>query len=199
MLTAGLRRSTVSASGLGVRASAAIAVRCGSQVRHRDEFSEWFTSRRPTTHALNRPDVTLWADLGAYRARSSAQSQPDDLWPPPLIIYRADAGTRNCQRFSHATGAASMSRSQVAIRTACVAARLTWEAPSVNVRWRPSLAMGIVTHSLGYSPREHDRRFGAGGPSDFQEALQVHASPPQFYRPLWLRSGCPRDLQCRLA
>ena len=41
---------------------------------------------------------------------------------------------------------ASSSRSQVAIRTACVAARLTWEAPSVNVRWRPSLAMAIVTH-----------------------------------------------------
>ncbi len=36
-------------------------------------------SRRPTTHALNRPDVTLWADLGRYRACSSTQSRSDLL------------------------------------------------------------------------------------------------------------------------
>jgi hypothetical protein len=43
---------------------------------------------------------------------------------------------------------ASSSRSQVAVRTARAAACLTWEAPSVSVRWRPLLSVVIV--SLGY-------------------------------------------------
>jgi len=38
------------------------------------------------------------------------------------------------------------SQSQVAGPTASGAARLTWEPRSVNVRWRPLLAMAIVTH-----------------------------------------------------
>ena len=42
--------------------------------------------------------------------------------------------------------AASSSRSQVPARTASAAACLTWEAPSVGVRWRPSLPVAIVTH-----------------------------------------------------
>ena len=41
---------------------------------------------------------------------------------------------------------ASSSRSQVAAPTASAGARLTWEAPSVDVRWRPLLAVAIVTH-----------------------------------------------------
>ena len=41
---------------------------------------------------------------------------------------------------------ASSSRSQRAMRTARAAAYLTWEAPSVGVRWRPLLSVVIVTH-----------------------------------------------------
>jgi hypothetical protein len=41
---------------------------------------------------------------------------------------------------------ASSSRSQVTARAASAAACLTWERPSVDVRWRPPLAAAIVTH-----------------------------------------------------
>jgi hypothetical protein len=41
---------------------------------------------------------------------------------------------------------ASSYRSQVAVPTASAAACLTWTRPSVSVRWRPLLAMAIVTH-----------------------------------------------------
>ncbi len=44
--------------------------------------------------------------------------------------------------------AASSSRSQVQTRTASAAARLAWDRPSVGVRWRPPLAVAIVTWSL---------------------------------------------------
>ena len=57
---------------------------------------ERFTSRRPTTHALNRPGLTLWADLGAYRACSSTQSRPDGLWPP--LPGRATGGLQDRPR-----------------------------------------------------------------------------------------------------
>jgi hypothetical protein len=42
--------------------------------------------------------------------------------------------------------AASSSRSQVAVSTASAASYLTWERSSVSVRWRPLLALAIVTH-----------------------------------------------------
>jgi hypothetical protein len=42
--------------------------------------------------------------------------------------------------------AASSSRSQVASRAASTAACLTWERPSIDVRWRSPLTMAIVTH-----------------------------------------------------
>jgi hypothetical protein len=41
--------------------------------------------------------------------------------------------------------AASSSRSQVAIPVSRVAVSLTWERLSVSVRWRPPLAVAIVT------------------------------------------------------
>jgi hypothetical protein len=41
---------------------------------------------------------------------------------------------------------ASSSRSQVQTRTASAAVRLAWDRPSVGVRWRPPLAVVIVTH-----------------------------------------------------
>src|SRR5215471_16228617 len=41
---------------------------------------------------------------------------------------------------------ASSSRSQVAVWTASCASSLTWQPPSVNVRWRPPLAVAIVPH-----------------------------------------------------
>jgi hypothetical protein len=41
---------------------------------------------------------------------------------------------------------ASSSPRQVAALTASAAARLTWEAPSADVRWRPVLSVAIVTH-----------------------------------------------------
>jgi len=40
---------------------------------------------------------------------------------------------------------ASSSRSQVAVYAASAAACLTWERPSVTVRWRPPLLVAIVT------------------------------------------------------
>ena len=43
-------------------------------------------------------------------------------------------------------GAASSSRSQIVVRAARVVACLTWEAPSVGVRWRALLSVVIVTH-----------------------------------------------------
>jgi hypothetical protein len=42
--------------------------------------------------------------------------------------------------------AASSSRSQVASLSASAAARLAWDRPSVDVRWRPPLSVAIVTH-----------------------------------------------------
>jgi len=42
--------------------------------------------------------------------------------------------------------AASSSRSQVQTRTASTAASLAWDRPSVGVRWRPPLAVAVVTH-----------------------------------------------------
>jgi len=42
--------------------------------------------------------------------------------------------------------AASSSRSQVTAWTASAAACLAWEAPSIDVRWRPPLVIAIVTH-----------------------------------------------------
>jgi len=42
--------------------------------------------------------------------------------------------------------AASSSRSQVAVPTASAGPRLTWEPPSIDVRWRPLLAVAMVTH-----------------------------------------------------
>jgi hypothetical protein len=41
---------------------------------------------------------------------------------------------------------ASSSRSQVQTQTASAVARLAWDRPSGGVRWRPSLAVVIVTH-----------------------------------------------------
>jgi hypothetical protein len=41
---------------------------------------------------------------------------------------------------------ASSSRSQLAVSTASAASCLTWERLSVSVRWRPLLALAIVTH-----------------------------------------------------
>jgi hypothetical protein len=41
---------------------------------------------------------------------------------------------------------ASSSRSQVAGSTASTSSCLTWERSSVSVRWRPLLALAIVTH-----------------------------------------------------
>jgi hypothetical protein len=42
--------------------------------------------------------------------------------------------------------AASSSRSQLAMRTTTASACLTWELPSIGVRWRPLLSVVIVTH-----------------------------------------------------
>jgi hypothetical protein len=47
---------------------------------------------------------------------------------------------------------ASSSRSQVTVSTASAASCLTWERPSVDVRWRPPLAVAIVTHLVTRLP-----------------------------------------------
>jgi hypothetical protein len=48
--------------------------------------------------------------------------------------------TLKCQRL------ASSSRNQVQPGTTSAAALLTWDRPSVSVRWRPPLSVAIVTH-----------------------------------------------------
>jgi hypothetical protein len=76
---------------------------------------------------------------------------------------------------------ASSSRSQVLTGTASAAARLTWERPSVGVRWRPLLAMAIVTHLVTRPPCTCWKAWCVD-PSDFQKDFQstrVHYSPPE--------------------
>jgi hypothetical protein len=46
----------------------------------------------------------------------------------------------------HPATVASSSRSQVAARLTSAAAFVTCDRPSVGVRWRPRLAVAIVTH-----------------------------------------------------
>jgi hypothetical protein len=53
--------------------------------------------------------------------------------------------------------AASSSRSQVLTGTASAAARLAWDRPSVDVRWRPPSAVAIVTHLVTRSLRSRCR------------------------------------------
>ena len=63
---------------------------------------------------------------------------------------------------------ASSSRSQVAVPTARAAASLAWERPSVSVRWRPLLAVAIVTHlvtQLASQPGIYDLSTGDGAPT----------------------------------
>ena len=48
--------------------------------------------------------------------------------------------------------AASSSRSQVEARTASAEARVACGGPSVDARWRPPLAVAIVTHFVTRPP-----------------------------------------------
>jgi hypothetical protein len=66
-----------------------------------------------------------WAEL-------TCESQGNSIGPPP-------------DQFSP-QALASSSRSQVQTQTASAAARLAWDIPSVDVRWRPLLVMAIVTY-----------------------------------------------------
>lgn len=43
---------------------------------------------------------------------------------------------------------ASSSRSQIAMRTASAGESLTWEAPSVGIRWSPPLSVAIISHLI---------------------------------------------------
>jgi len=47
---------------------------------------------------------------------------------------------------------ASSSRSQIAVWPASALARLTWQALSVDVRWRPPPSVAIVTHLVTRLP-----------------------------------------------
>jgi hypothetical protein len=76
--------------------------------------------------------------------------------------------------------AASSSRSQVASLSASAAARLAWDRPSVDVRWRPPLSVAIVTHFvtrwlLGRPrPGEHlTRRSPCGHPHSFRSVRDL--------------------------
>ena len=88
-------------------------------------------------------------------ACKSADGVPYRPWPGPTasagLLISAEIRTRWCQLWVSSTGwrfanPASSSRSQVAMQTARAAARLTWEAPSVGVRWRSLPSVVIVTH-----------------------------------------------------
>jgi len=95
---------------------------------------------------------------------------------------------------------ASSSRSQVAMWTTRAAACLTWEAPSVGVRWRPLLSAGIVNHlvtrSLASRSRERLLRRSSGAilrPVMLELSHQTQVSvDDRLAPPLLLRSGTQR-------
>ena len=90
--------------------------------------------------------------------------------------------------------AASSSRSQVAVRAARAAACLNWQRSSVSVRWRPRLAVVIVTHLV-------TRSFG----SRCREALLKHPVSPSANRyraypdPEWVLYGRTPRMQTEAA
>jgi hypothetical protein len=57
---------------------------------------------------------------------------------------------------------ASSSRSQIAVRAACTAARLASGRPPVSVHWRPPLSVAIVTHLVTRLPNESVVELGTG-------------------------------------
>ena len=63
-----------------------------------------------------------------------------------LTLTRQDNSVRLPSATPALLALASSSRSQVPMWAARAAARLTWARPSVSVRWRPLLAVAIVTH-----------------------------------------------------
>jgi len=126
--------------------------------------------------------------IGRLDQRASAVV--DELEPLVMRSWRLVAKPAlNCdfssQWFSSCNDSvASSSRSQVAARTASAAAHLAWDRPSVDVRWRPLLAVAIVTHFVtqsfsrrgrplgrARSARWHDRPFS--GVADAQLRLDV--------------------------
>ncbi len=80
-----------------------------------------------------------------YRPSPSQRGRPS--WPavmrPPHVSDHTPSHA--CPTRTESV-LASSSRSQVAVLTASAAARLTWDRSSVSVRWRPLLAVAIVTH-----------------------------------------------------
>jgi hypothetical protein len=91
---------------------------------------------------------------GGERDTGGVGGEPDVASRITMLSYSPSALSRFCDDHmpSEPVGvagfepAASSSRSQVPIRTASAAACLTWEALSVDVRWRPRLSAVIVTH-----------------------------------------------------
>jgi hypothetical protein len=65
---------------------------------------------------------------------SPAARRPTTTASPVAIL------TLKCQQL------ASSSRSQVLAATTSAAVCLAWDRPSMDVRWRPPLAVAIVTH-----------------------------------------------------
>ena len=84
--------------------------------------------------------------------------------------------------------AASSSRSQVALPTASAAACPTWAELSVNVRWRPRLAMAIVTH-LGTRPVMTAELDALGGTRIPNLLIRSCSTYIRFHR--MGRSDCP--------
>jgi hypothetical protein len=78
---------------------------------------------------------------------------------------------------------ASSSRSQVAAPTARVAACPTWEAPSVDVRWRPPVSVVVVSHLVTHpiASRCSERLFGRSSSASLRLVMlqlsDQHASP----------------------
>lgn len=105
-----------------------------------------FSGNRATTPRAGKAPRCgpTWARIGhdqAFRANLTASG-------------RRPSSSTSRRRPGRATASVSATprkrplrrESQVAVRTASTAACLSWEAPSVNVRWRPSLATVVVTH-----------------------------------------------------
>jgi hypothetical protein len=85
-------------------------------------------------------------------ATAVLSTRPQTHYAAPLDRKQGSAGGLHPDADAVTIRLASSSRSQVTVRAASTAACLTWERPSIRVRWRPPLVVAIVTHLVTRSP-----------------------------------------------
>ena len=118
------------------------------------------------------------------------------MWPKCGQGSQATTSARSsadCQGEVDNPDEASSSRSQRAMRTASAAARLARDAPSVGPRWRPPLAVAIVTYLVTQSL---PLTFCFSGVADAQVTLN-RARVTGSLRLCWGVDGCSRCRQRR--